>query len=241
MYKHYFVAGIYKLVATQKIYAQKMGKSIKEVLDEINKTCKKYEHLLQTVGIVVGLYLLFLTYKSVDISNEQLKILQKQEVQKQLPIWEFEIDDKEETAKLKSFTQDVKLEEATAYFSEKLFYKKSCVWEIDQPEFKFHLTLFKSYIENLIIKNYTYDPKYISIASRNHFPVGIEIGYVQFGERRQVSAIFSIEYIWTRSSEESVDVNLKGIKFIEYLNSDNTIEKELKTIIDSDMKDIKVP
>jgi len=217
------------------------AKLLINIFGKLNAICKSYEHLLQTLGIVVGLYLIYLTYFSVKISNEQLKISQKQEYQKQLPIWEFDIDDNTKTAKLRPFSTDIKLEQATAYFSDKLFYRKSCNWEIDQPDFLFHLTLFNLYVEQLILANTSYDTSYVSIALRNNFPVGLELTYVQFGELRTVYAIFSIQYTWVRSNESNVKLTLNGIKFTKYIMGNENLEDELNKIVEVAFKGIKRP
>ena len=108
---------------------RKIGLYFKKVLLQINSFCEKFQPLLQTIGFIFGLYLIYSTYQSMNISNEQLKIAyeelnitKKQEIQKQLPIWQFEVNDTLSIATLSPFSPDVKLEQATAHFSKKLFF-----------------------------------------------------------------------------------------------------------------------
>ncbi len=220
---------------------KKIATLFKSIFIKLNLLSEKFQHLIQTVGIVVGLYLIYLTYFSVKISNEQLKISQRQEYQKQLPIWQFDIIDSEAVARLRPFSQEVKLEQATGYFPSKLFFKKSTVWEIDPPNFDLHLTLFKLYMGNLIKENFAYTDSMISLAMRNSFPVGIEFSYVQFGESKSVKAIFAIQYGWIRVSQEDVKIELKGVQFMRYLSQKEILMEELNKIIDENYKEVKIP
>jgi hypothetical protein len=211
------------------------------IIDKVNSVCKKYEKLFQTVGIIIGLYLLYLTYISVKISNEQLKITQKQDYQKQLPIWSFDINDSASTVKLKPFTQDVKLEEATAYFPEDLFFKKDSKWNIDQPDFTLHLTVFKEYVKQMTLLNSVYQDSTYSISDRNNFPIGIELNYVQNGELRRIYGIFVIQYMRIRMSEYEMKIEIQGIKFIRYILSNEIFSDELNKFAKLGFKDIKLP
>ncbi|WP_205728624.1 hypothetical protein, partial [Flavobacterium sp. J27] len=88
--------------------------SLEKIINKINSICEKYQPLLQSAGFILGLYLIYSTYLSINISNEQLKIAyeelnitKKQEIQRQLPIWEFEVNDSLALATLKPFSPDV--------------------------------------------------------------------------------------------------------------------------------------
>ena len=207
---------------------------MKKFLYRINTICDKYQPLLQTSGIIVGLYLIFLTYSSVKISNdqllissEQLKISQNQEIQKQMPIWQFDVNDSLSFATLSPFSPDVKLEQATAYFSNNQFFDNSKRLKIDQPNFNLNLKQFKSFTEKMVLKNTKYSDSTLSVAMRNDFPVGIEINYVQFGELKSINAIFVIQYTSVRTSEKYVHVKVDGVKFNRYLYKGENLMDEL--------------
>ncbi|MEL1253786.1 hypothetical protein AAEO57_08365 [Flavobacterium sp. DGU38] len=214
---------------------------LKNLIKDLNSICTSYKPLLETIGIIVGLYLIYLTYVSVEISNEQLKITQKQEYQKQLPIWQFEIDDSLSIAKLKPFSQDVKLEQATGYFPKNLFFKNSNKWEIDQPNFELHLTMFKAYAEQLIERNMVFKDSTVSVAMRNNFPIGIDLNYVQFGELKETQAIFAIQYSWVASSKYDIKIHLDGIKFTKYIYNNENLMDELEKISKDVYPNVKLP
>ncbi|PBI86090.1 hypothetical protein BSF41_35740 [Flavobacterium sp. ACN2] len=215
--------------------------SIKKNIKKLNKICDNYQPTIQAIGIIVGLYIIYLTYKSVEISNYQLQLSLKQESQKELPIWHFEINDSTSIAKMKPFTEDVKLEIATAYFSEKLFFKKSNKWNIDGPDFNFHMTMLKAYLEKLVLANSTHKDSIVSISDRNMIPVGIEVSYIQYGQVKTANAIFAIQYTWIRNDEYSVDIKIDGIRFMRYLYGNENMIQELDKIIDKEFKTLKKP
>lgn len=208
---------------------------------KVNKICDNYQPLLQAMGIVVGLYLLYLTYQSVEISNNQLQLALKQDSQKELPIWKFEINDSLSYAQMLPFSPEVKLEMATAYFPKNLFFKNSTIWNIDSPEYKFHLITLKSYLEKMVLANSTYKDSVISLASRNDIPVGIETSYVQYGQLKNAKAIFDIQYTWVRSNEYTADITINGIRFKKYLVRNENLDAELETIVTENYKDFKRP
>jgi hypothetical protein len=217
---------------------KKTGLYLINTIREINSKCEKYQPLLQTLGVLFGLYLIYSTYLSVNISNEQLrvsneqlKITRNQEIQKQLPIWQFDIDDSSAIAKLSPFSSDVKLEQATAHFSNKLFFNKLTRWKIDQPNFNLNLKVFKSYAEQFILKNTKYIDSTISVGMRNDFPIGVEIDYVQFGELKNINAIFTIQYTSVRTSESYVKIHIDGIRFNRYIYKGEELMSELDKII----------
>ncbi|VXB58204.1 conserved hypothetical protein [Flavobacterium sp. 9AF] len=218
----------------------KVISNFKKNVNKINSICDTYQPLLQSIGFMLGLYLIFSTYQSINISNEQLKIayeelniIKKQEIQKQLPIWEFEVNDSLSFAHLKPFSPDVKLEQATAYFSKKLFYNKLTKWKIDQPKFNLNLSAFKSYATKFILENTKYSDSTLSVGMRNDFPIGLEISYVQFGELKNIYAIFTIQYTSVRTSKNYVSIHLDGIRFNRYIYNDENLISELDQIIEN--------
>lgn len=219
----------------------KIKKLTKKSIKQLNKICNKYQPTLQAIGIVVGLYLIYLTYQSVQISNNQLQLSLKQESQRELPIWNFEINDSLSLAKMRPFTSDVKLEIATAHFSQDLFFKNSTEWNIDAPNFNFHLTVLKSYLEQLVLANSKHNDSIVSIADRNMIPVGIETTYIQYGQVRNANAIFAIQYTWVRSNKYSADITIDGIRFMKYLHSNENLNQELDKIIKENYSGFKKP
>ena len=216
----------------------KVGPLLKSILNKTNSFCKSYQHLIQAIGILVGLYLLFLTYVSINISNEQLRLSKQQEYQKQLPMWQFDIADSLSVARLRPFSQDVKLEEATAYFPD-LYFKKDNEFFIDQPNFELHLTIFKDYVEKLVSANYS--DSIVSVGIRSHFPIGIKMSYVQFGELRTVEAVFAIHFLWIRFSESSIKIQVQGIKFVKYIIPGEKLMPVLNKFSRDDLRDVKHP
>jgi hypothetical protein len=207
----------------------------------LNRFCDNYQPTLQAMGIVVGLYLIYLTYQSVEISNKQLQLALKQESQKVLPIWNFEINDSLSLAKMHSFSQDVKLEIATAHFPKDLFYKSSTTLNIDSPDFNFHLNSVKSYLEELVLANSTYKDSIISLSMRNELPVGIETSYVQYGQLKNTKSIFVIQYTWVRSNEYTAEITINGIRFMKYLAANENLDNELDKIIAKNYSEFKRP
>ncbi len=219
---------------------KKIVRFVKIFIDYLNSICDKYQPLLQSIGFLFGLYLIYSTYQSINISNEQLKIayeelniIKKQEIQKQLPIWQFNVNDTLSIATLSSFSPDVKLEQATAYFSKKLFFDEQTRWKIDQPKFNLKLKVFKKYAEQFILKNTKYSDSTISVGMRNDFPIGIEINYVQFGELKNIYAIFTIQYTSVRTSKDYVKIHIDGVRFNRYIYKDEELLNELDKIIDN--------
>lgn len=208
---------------------------------KLNQFCDNYQPTLQAMGIAVGLYLIYLTYQSVAISNKQLQLALKQESQKVLPIWNFEINDSLSLAKMHSFSQDVKLEIATAHFSKDLFRKTSTVLNIDSPDFNFHLNSVKSYLEELVLANSTYKDSIISLSMRNELPVGIDISYVQYGQLKNTKIIFVIQYAWVRSNEYRAKITINGFRFMKYLTANENLDDELDKIIAENYSEFKRP
>lgn len=208
---------------------------------KINMFCDNYQPTLQAMGIAVGLYLIYLTYQSVEISNKQLLLALKQESQKALPIWNFEINDSLSVAKMHSFSQDVKLEIATAHFSKDLFYKGSTTLNIDSPDFNFHLNSVKSYLEELVLANSTYKDSITSLSERNELPVGIETSYIQYGQLKTTKTIFVIQYTWVRSNEYTAEIIINGIRFMKYLATTENLDQELDKIIKKNYSGFKRP
>jgi hypothetical protein len=213
----------------------------KIILKKLNMFCDNYQPTLQAMGIAVGLYLIYLTYQSVEISNKQLLLALKQESQKALPIWNFEINDSLSIAKMHSFSQDVKLEIATAHFSKDLFYKSSTTLNIDSPDFNFHLNSVKSYLEELVLANSTYKDSITSLSERNEFPVGIETSYIQYGQLKTTKTIFVIQYTWVRNNEYTAEILINGIRFMKYLAANETLDEELDMIITENYSEFKRP
>jgi hypothetical protein len=201
---------------------------LKKVFTEANSFCKTYQHLIQAIGIFVGLYLIFLTY-------QQLQLAKQQEYQKQLPMWEFDIIDSLSTARLRPFSQDIKLEEATAYLPDKYFGKDNRTF-LDQPNFELYLTTFKDTLSKLISANYDNS----SLGLRIHFPIGIKISYVQFGEMRTAEAIFAIHFRWWKISD-STTIELHGIKFVKYISSGEKLMTMLNKFSSEDLRKGKYP
>ena len=204
------------------------------IIDYINDICKKYQPLIRSLSVFVGLYIIYLTYSTVKISNdqlmisaEQLKISQIQEIQKQLPIWEFDVNDTLSIATLSPFSPDVKLEQATAYFSNKISFNNSNKLKIDPPSFNLNLKDFKSFIKKQVLETTQYSDSTLSVATRLDFPLGIEFNYVQFGELKSKNAIFVIQYTSIRTSEHYVDVKIDGVKFNRYLYEGENFMNEL--------------
>ena len=225
---------------------KKISAYLKNTINNINTSCEKYQPLLQSMGVIVGLYLIYSTYQSInisnkqlEISNEELQIIRKQEVQKQLPIWEFKVNDSLSLATLNPFTPDVKLEQATAFFSEKHFFEKLTIWKIDQPKFNLNLNIFKSYAEYFILKNTKYIDSTLTVGMRNEFPVGIDINYVQFGELKNIKAIFTIQYTSLRTSEKYVKIKIDGIRFNRYIYKGENLMNELDEIIKNNYNGFK--
>ena len=225
---------------------KKISAYLKNTINNINTSCEKYQPLLQSMGVIVGLYLIYSTYQSInisnkqlEISNEELQIIRKQEVQKQLPIWEFKVNDSLSLATLNPFTPDVKLEQATAFFSEKHFFEKLTIWKIDQPKFNLNLNVFKSYAEYFILKNTKYIDSTLTVGMRNEFPVGIDINYVQFGELKNIKAIFTIQYTSLRTSEKYVKIKIDGIRFNRYIYKGENLMNELDEIIKNNYNGFK--
>jgi len=206
----------------------KLRTFLKNVFTEANSFCKSYQHLIQAIGILVGLYLIFLTY-------QQLQLAKQQEYQKQLPMWEFDITDSLSIAKLRPFSQDVKLEEATAFLPDKYF-KKDNEFYLDQPNFELYLTMFKDSLGKLISANYNN----MSVGIRTHFPIGIKMSYVQFGELRTVEAIFAIHFRWWKFSD-STTIELHGIKFVKYISRGEKLMHLLNKFSSEDLRNGKYP
>ncbi|WP_205728623.1 hypothetical protein, partial [Flavobacterium sp. J27] len=125
------------------------------------------------------------------------------------------------------------LEQATAHFSKKLFFNKLTKWKIDQPKFNLNLDKFKKYASKFIIKNTKYKDSTISVGMRNDFPIGLEISYVQFGELKNIYAIFAIQYTSIRTSKNFANIHIDGIRFNRYIYNDENLMNELDQIIEN--------
>lgn len=198
-----------------------------KLIIQLNKICKQYKPLIETIGIVIALLILFLTFRSTSISNKLLKLSQQQEYNKQLPIWDFEIIDSLNLVKLKPYSSDIKIQTATAFFSKKLFGENN-KWPIDQPNHFLYLTMFKYNVAEQFKKHVKPNTNYYQISDRNTMPVGLIINYIQYGQQRVVYVLFGIQYLVLRNGDGEPKITIKGVLFDEYLN-----EKKLMQSVDS--------
>ena len=68
---------------------------------------------------------------------------------------------------------------------------------------------------------------------RNDFPIGLEINYVQFGELKNIYAIFTIQYTSVRTSKNYASIHVDGIRFNRYIYNDENLMNELDQIIEN--------
>ncbi|HVS90610.1 MAG TPA: hypothetical protein VHE59_01165 [Mucilaginibacter sp.] len=203
-------------------------------MKSINNFCKTYKPLIETIGILIALVLLVFTFWSTLISRDILRLSQQQEFNKQLPIWDFAVNDTSDIISVKPFSPDVKIQIANAYFPSKIFRQKQ--WPIDPPDFKLYLLMFKFDIAALFKNTFPYDKNVIDIAPRGAAPVLLEINYIQYGESRTVWGLFEIQYLIERSSLEP-KVQLKGMFFLKYCNKQEGLN-ELESLAESFSKSL---
>ena len=202
---------------------------MKRKLIYLNIITKRFSSLIQTLGILSGIVILILTYWSTIISQQNLQLSISQYNRNQLPIREFVMDDSLKTATMKPFTEGVKIQWANAIYPETLM--DSTIWEIDPPKFELNLWLFSELMVEQFEEIVEWKDGYFQIGSRNTYPVGIEINYVQYGQSRIVKGIFAIEFQVYRSEKNNTKVVLKGIHFDRYLNSDEILLTQLNNLI----------
>jgi len=63
----------------------------KNKINWLNNKCKEYKALIETIGIFAGVILVLYTYKSVSITQKQIR----EEHLKELPLWNIHVLDDE--------------------------------------------------------------------------------------------------------------------------------------------------
>lgn len=207
-------------------------------LNKINKFTERYQSLIQAIGILSAVIILGLTTYTTWLSHDSLELARQQEFNKQLPIWDWVINDSTSVVKLKPFNSDIKVQYADAYFS-KIIYGDTPRWPLNQPDFQLHLTMFKYYMAEEFKKIHSYNPDFSSFSERNTFPFGLQVNYIQYGIAKTVKGIFVIQYTVVRTGEQPTII-IDGVLFDKYLseneNFENTIESLTKQLKDGASK-----
>ena len=196
-----------------------------KILEKINACLGKNKPLIETIGIIGGVFVLILTLHSTMLTRHSLELALKQDKDNQLPVWDWEINDSLSFVILHSTNPNIKIQMADAYFPKEIF-GNSAEWALNQPDYKLHLNAFKSIIANAIRQKFKYDEDYVIIGDRGFFPLGLEINYIQYGTARNVKGIFAIQFTMIRS-EEFPTIQIDGILFDHYLSSKQNLKETI--------------
>lgn len=195
------------------------------IIEILNNGCKKYKDLVQTIGIITAIVVVFFTWENTIISKKLLEITQRQEDNKEYPILEFHIIDSLSEIKISAINEDIRIQRIRAFFPKNIFNKNDEEWIIEHPDLTLHLTVFKYRMAEIADKNIHNDFNTIVIGDFM-FPVGFEINYIQYGKSKVINGLYVIEGMVQKNTYSKI--LLKGILFDHY-----STEKEIKIELDT--------
>lgn len=195
------------------------------IIEILNNWCKKFKDLVQTIGIITAIVIVFFTWENTIISKKLLEITQRQEDNKEYPILEFHIIDSLSEIKISTINEDIRIQRIRAFFPKIIFNKNDEEWIIEHPDLTLHLTVFKNRMAEIADKNIHNDFNTIVIGDFM-FPVGFEINYIQYGKSKVINGLYVIEGMVQKNTYSKI--LLKGILFDHY-----STEKEIKIELDT--------
>ncbi len=199
------------------------------MLDKINLILSNYKSIIETFGILTGLLLLFLTYKTVLISQSSLKFNQQKYYRELMPTWKFSINDLNNTITLMPNTSDVKLERADVFYPDE-FFINNYKYEINPPQYSWNIESLKLFLKIDNDDTIHYDANYYSEGTRGKFPICINVSYTQLGEKRTATGLFIINYGLIETSAHNFKPSIIDILLVRYLNANENMQDILNTL-----------
>lgn len=190
------------------------------IIERLNYWCKRYKDLIQTIGIITAIVVVFFTWENTIISKKLLKITQEQQDNKEYPILEFHVIDSLDQIRISAINEDIRIQRIRAFFPKNIFNKDDDEWIIEHPALTLYLAVFKYKLAEIAEENIYNDSNTVVIGDFG-FPVGFEINYIQYGKSKVINGLYVIEGVVQKNTYSKI--LLKGILFDHY-----STEKEIK-------------
>jgi hypothetical protein len=184
--------------------------------------------VLEALGIFVGIGLLVFTAWYTYVTQASLRLAQRQFLDQQIPVWDFAVDNNDETIQLRAASPGVRLELATATYPEIVKSYMGLSWPLDPPEHKWHVTMLRSYLRQFFDEHFPYQEGFATVGERGGFPVCLDVSYTQFGESRRVRGIFDVQYTAVRTTRSDTKIELNDVHFVLYLPIQADLQSALR-------------
>lgn len=157
------------------------------MLKTVNKYCKEYKPIIDTLGIIAGLIILILTYVNINIIKEQYEYDKEKNYIQSLPIAKFIVDTKRITVRLLSKEMNPQFYEMYLPGMKRKYYITPPKYSIDISHFVKSINSF--YLKEIgLFENINYSDE------NNPMPFSMKIYYEDKGIRKIYCGLYTCQH-----------------------------------------------